>query len=92
MSIFSAWIDVTKRLPEMKTGKFGEVVFSDPVFVLTGEFGQGQHIVIARCWLSTISGAEPKWYLDNMWSVAEVVTHWMVIPKQLTERISEGGE
>ena len=90
MSIFSTginWIDVTKRLPEMKPGEF-----SDPVFVLTGEFGQERHVVVVRCWLSTQPGAETKWYLDNMRSVAEVVTHWMAIPKQLTERISEGGE
>ena len=79
MSIFSSWIDVNKRLPEMKPGEF-----SDPVFILTGEFGQGQHTAVARCWLSTVPGAEPKWYLDNMRSIAQVVTHWMEIPQQLT--------
>jgi hypothetical protein len=86
MDIFG-WIDVNKQLPEMQPGKF-----SDPVFILTGEFGQERHVAVVRCWLSSEPGAEPKWSLDNMRSIAEAVTHWMVIPQQLTERISEGGE
>lgn len=82
------WIDVKKQLPEMKPGKFSEE-FSEPVLVLTGEFGQDPCVAIARCWLSTQPGSEPKWYLDKLWSIAQVVTHWQPVPQIWKEGMNE---
>ena len=69
------WIDVNDALPEMQRGEK-----SEPVFVLTGEFGQPRCILIAQCWVSSRPQA-PKWYVDHLRCIADRVTHWKPLPE-----------
>jgi hypothetical protein len=70
------WISIADRLPEMQPGQFSETVL-----VKTGEFGIEPQALLARYWLSSASGAEPKWYIDPMRSIADQITHWMTAPE-----------
>ena len=65
------WNDIRDSLPPMKPGEM-----SDPVLVITGEFDQGHTVTLARCWLSSMPGSEPKLYLDELRCIADVVIGW----------------
>lgn len=78
----SGWTLVEDKLPEMVPGLPSQVVF-----VRVREFGQAPAFAFARCWLSSIPGQSPQWYLDEGTyhldrprPIAEQVVAWMPIP------------
>ena len=76
------WISVDNKLPRMEGG------LSQPVLVVCREFGQEPAMAIARCWLSSLEGQKPIWYLDQDFyhlgrphPIVEIVTHWAPMPR-----------
>jgi len=72
------WINVKEGTPPIPKDKPG--LMSEPVLVISQEFGQPPTVAVARCWQSALPHQPLKWYMDrDFYHIDEVMEAGEVI-------------